>query len=152
MSDTKLQSAREAFEEDRRQYGWRTFSMTDGRYDNSQLNAMWSGFEAAWNRRPSTEQADAREVRMQPIETAPRDREILVYNEFYGWYRTRRIDSPRGVLWPLYGCLGRQGGVWYPVPSFWMELPPTPPGMRDMMSSVVDSGTALLDAKEPRNG
>jgi hypothetical protein len=64
----------------------------------------------------------------QPIDSAPTDREILVFNDLYGWYRSRRVPYKDGFVYPLYGLSGRQGGVWYPVPSYWAELPPTPAG------------------------
>jgi hypothetical protein len=62
------------------------------------------------------------------IESAPHDREILVYNAMYGWYRTRSYEVDGKRVWPLYGLMGAEGGVWYSVPSHWMDVPPTPDG------------------------
>jgi hypothetical protein len=57
--------------------------------------------------------------------SAPRDRKILAFNAFYGWYMTQ-YDLIRDA-WPMYAD-NRKGGVWYPEPSHWMELPDRPEG------------------------
>lgn len=62
------------------------------------------------------------------IESAPTDREIFVWNAMYGWYRTKSYEIDGHRVWPLYGIFGSEGGVWYPVPTYWMELPPSPTG------------------------
>ncbi|MBQ1766119.1 MAG: hypothetical protein IIZ92_24930 [Aquincola sp.] len=53
----------------------------------------------------------------QPIDTAPKDREILVFNTMTGWYRSRWTDGE----WPMRGWDGKQG-TWYPRPTHWKEL------------------------------
>lgn len=72
-------------------------------------------------------------ARLQPIETAPKDREILVYNPFEGWYRTRyEVDGEKDrSCWPLYRNLHHsslpdqrvhgEASVWYPWPTHWRE-------------------------------
>jgi hypothetical protein len=57
------------------------------------------------------------------MDSAPRDRKILVFNLFCGWYITKYDDKRRA--WPMYAD-NRNGGVWFPVPSHWMELPDSP--------------------------
>lgn len=52
----------------------------------------------------------------QPIETAPNDRDVLVFNHFVGWYRTRFEDGE----WPLLN-LCYPGSIHYPVPVFWAD-------------------------------
>jgi hypothetical protein len=81
----------------------------------------------------------AMEEAAKPIESAPTDRDIMVYNGMYGWYRTRGYSIDGDQVWPLYGLFGADGGVWYPVPSHWMELPPTPEGCQPAMSSCYGS-------------
>lgn len=52
-----------------------------------------------------------------PIESAPKDRDILVYNEMVGSYRSRYTNG-------VYPCtFWVCDGIWYPKPSLWMELP-----------------------------
>lgn len=91
---------------------------------------------------------------MQDIDTAPLDRDIFVFNGYYGWYRTRAQSLGGLVVWPLYGLSGKRGGVWYPVPSRWMELPPTPEGVEALPCTVaacVDAGPmdAIADRASP---
>lgn len=57
----------------------------------------------------------------QPIETAPRDMDILAYNSATGPYRTKFSDGE----WPMRGW-GYLDGTWYPRPTHWMPLPPPP--------------------------
>ena len=73
------------------------------------------------------------------MESAPTDREIFAYNAMYGWYRTKGYKLNGTSMWPLYGLLGAEGGVWYPVPSRWMEVPPTPEGADGPMANQLDS-------------
>ena len=54
-----------------------------------------------------------------PMDTAPKDREILVWNSITGIYRTK-YDVDIGRRWPLY-FWGRQG-EWFPEPTQWAEL------------------------------
>lgn len=70
---------------------------------------------------------------VHPIETAPKDREILVYNPMEGWYRTRyEVDGADDrSCWPLYRNLHHsslpdqrahgEASVWYPWPTHWRE-------------------------------
>lgn len=85
----------------------------------------------------------------QPIDTAPTDREILVFNDLYGWYRSRRVEWNGKPLYPLYGLLGREGGVWFPVPSYWTDLPPTPDGRINRHARITSE--AEYDLKRSRN-
>ena len=65
-----------------------------------------------------------------PIETAPKDEDILVFNAMTGAYRSRYQSScrkPKTGEWPFYGW-GNNVGIWYPDPSHWMPLPPAPKG------------------------
>lgn len=81
----------------------------------------------------------ARDSAAQPIESAPQGRDIFVFNAYYGWYRTCGYNRNGSKVWPLYGLMGAEGGVWYPVPSHWMEAPPTPEGAEGPMTSQLDS-------------
>lgn len=56
-------------------------------------------------------------MRWQDIATAPRDREILVWNAVTGSYRTQWTNGQ----WPMgfWGWLGE----WYPQPVLWANLP-----------------------------
>lgn len=79
----------------------------------------------------------------QPIETAPKDRRILVYNRAMGVYSSQyteeredlgpgdmRGNSERPILWtgfPL-GLTSAGLGKWYCVPSHWKPLPTQPDG------------------------
>lgn len=63
-----------------------------------------------------------------PIETAPHDRPILVFNALTGTYRSQWDGSQ----FPFFGWNGKPG-TWYPKPTLWMELPepPNPQGFLD---------------------
>ena len=87
------------------------------------------------------------------IKTAPLDRDVLVFNDMYGWYRSRATVINGQTHWPLFGLLGRVGGVWYPVPSRWMNLPPTPEGRKWLGTSTMpqfpeDAQAPLLTFEE----
>jgi len=92
------------------------------------------------------------------IKTAPFGRDVLVFNDYFGWYRSRATVIGGRVCWPLHGLLGRHGGVWYPVPSRWMELPLVPAGRKwcgiSTMPPVPDHGTygVAPSAKEADRG
>jgi len=55
-----------------------------------------------------------------PIQTAPLDTEIMVYNSTTGAYRTKAITIAGKTEWPLthWG----QPGRWYPSPTHWIHL------------------------------
>ena len=55
-------------------------------------------------------------LKQKPIEEAPRNREILVYNTVVGWYKTKYKDGE----WPLT-YWGRDG-LWFPRPTLYKEL------------------------------
>jgi hypothetical protein len=67
-----------------------------------------------------------------PIETAPKDRNILVFNPMTGIYTSKFIDGN----WPYFGWNELTGfkidkddpaaSVHYPHPTHWQELPPKP--------------------------
>lgn len=57
----------------------------------------------------------------RPIDTAPLDRDIEVWNAMTGPYVTRHRDGE----WPL-GLLNGHCGCWYPRPTHWRPLPPPP--------------------------
>lgn len=57
----------------------------------------------------------------QPIETAPDDRPIWVFNAMTGWYTTQHINGE----WPLFNW-GGQMDVWYPRPTLWRPLDAPP--------------------------
>ena len=62
---------------------------------------------------------------MKLIETAPNNREILVYNPMEGWWRTHKTKSGKhGFQFPLYRSpLGDENiGTWWPVPTYWKEI------------------------------
>ncbi len=80
----------------------------------------------------------------QTMETAPKDRRILVYNPAEGVYATRYLDGE----WPCVRTIAdaahlsespkqwdkddpdreRRVGTWYPAAMFWKPLPEPPPG------------------------
>lgn len=61
-----------------------------------------------------------------PIESAPKDRSILVYNPMVGAYQSayRAVDGINDE-WPCF-LWGERPGCWYPVPSHWHPLPAAP--------------------------
>jgi hypothetical protein len=60
-------------------------------------------------------------LRAKPIESAPRDREIQVYNTMTCWYKSKFENDQ----WPMRGW-GNMEGTWYPGPICWRETPPPP--------------------------
>ena len=58
----------------------------------------------------------------QPIETAPKDRDILVFNPVAGVYRTQAVANNKTYLWPFRFWDGKEGD-WFPEPTQWCELP-----------------------------
>ena len=54
----------------------------------------------------------------QPIETAPKDKRIMVFNPMTGWYLTKK----KGDCWPMIGW-GDKEGLWFPVPTHWLPEP-----------------------------
>ncbi len=68
----------------------------------------------------------------QPIETAPKCHEVVVYNPMTGVYVSKFIDGN----WPYFGWNELTGfkldkddptaSVHYPHPTHWKELPPGP--------------------------
>lgn len=67
----------------------------------------------------------------QPIETAPRDRPVLVWNGYWGVYSSRYWEefNDDGTLnWAGFphGHCDVGFGKWYPVASYWMPLPAPP--------------------------
>lgn len=58
----------------------------------------------------------------QPIDTAPKDERILVYNAVTGWYSSEY--SQEAKTWVLY--FWSKKGEWYPHPTHWMPLPERP--------------------------
>ena len=62
-----------------------------------------------------------RENAWLPIESAPRQGRILVYNGFFGAYTIGFTDGQ----WPIFLSDGMRGN-WYPVPSHWRPLPSLP--------------------------
>jgi hypothetical protein len=89
-------------------------------------------------------------VEARPIETAPHDRDALVFNDLYGWYRSRATVINLRVYWPLH----MEGGVWYPVPSHWMELPSVPAGRKWYGVSTMPraSDPRAVGAEDKTNG
>ena len=73
----------------------------------------------------------------RPIASAPKDRAILVWNNYFGAYRSahayywfkgdgtgKRSLGPDGA-WPMYGG-DDMAGVWFPYATHWQELPSKP--------------------------
>ena len=54
------------------------------------------------------------------IDSAPKDRDVRLWNSLTGEYRSKYDERP-GCHWPLYNWCGRQG-IWYPSPTHWAEL------------------------------
>lgn len=85
-------------------------------------------------------------MKWQPIDTAPKDRRILVFNSWFGVYSSqytverehlgdddRRRTSERPVKWTGYplGLTDIGLGRWYCVPTHWMPLPEPPQEQRE---------------------
>ena len=60
---------------------------------------------------------------LQPINTAPLDRDVVVFNKATGPYRSRatQIRQSPQLQWPLRNWNGMDG-IWYPIPSHWAPL------------------------------
>jgi len=73
-------------------------------------------------------------IEPQPIETAPSDKKIMVFNELTGWYFSRKIDDE----FPYFGwdhidgefsglsdkeALALQVKTHYPYPTHWLPEP-----------------------------
>jgi len=82
-----------------------------------------------------------------PIETAPQDREIQVYNVMTGWYKTT-FQNEQGRNWPMRGW-DDWNGTWYPVPTHWAE-PLPPPSNSPLPAVFTGLGAALEKIKEGR--
>lgn len=61
------------------------------------------------------------------IETAPRDRRILLWNGVTGVYSAEWMPLPESAdgVWPLLQWGGKTGR-WFPEPTHWMPLPEPP--------------------------
>lgn len=58
-------------------------------------------------------------IALNPMSDAPKDKWIVLYNEFTGFYLSRWSDEKKS--YPLYD-LEQSEGVWYPGPSGWLPL------------------------------
>lgn len=63
----------------------------------------------------------------QPIETAPKDREILIWSKFDGhaWIAMWRLDFRKDGGW--YAPYAPEGDCFPFDITHWAELPPSPP-------------------------
>jgi hypothetical protein len=58
-------------------------------------------------------------IALNPMSTAPRDKWIILYNEFTGFWLSKWSDEKKS--YPLYD-FEFSDGVWYPGPSGWLSL------------------------------
>lgn len=58
---------------------------------------------------------------LRPMQDAPRDCDVLIYNPVTDWYQTRFEDGGHGKQWPLRNWNGMPG-VWYPAPYGWVPV------------------------------
>jgi hypothetical protein len=67
-----------------------------------------------------------------PIESAPKDKRVLVFNEYFGVYSSEYTEDGPFKGFPL-GLTNIGLGKWYCVASMWMPLPaaPLPPNQKD---------------------
>lgn len=69
-------------------------------------------------------------MKPKPIDTAPHNQIILVWNAHYGWYMSQYTTIEGRGYFPCYTpnfmFKPPSTGVWYPVPTWWMELPGDP--------------------------
>ena len=69
-------------------------------------------------------------MKPQPIDTAPDDRVVLVWNAYHGWYESKHTLIEGRSYFPCYSpnfmFKPPSTGVWYPVPSYWMDMPEQP--------------------------
>lgn len=63
------------------------------------------------------------EIEWQPIESAPKGKDILVFNSVTGPY----VSCCDEHEWPL-GFWGGRFGQWFPRPTHWSLLPAPPSG------------------------
>lgn len=62
------------------------------------------------------------QVVWQPIETAPRNEDVMVWNTMAGAYRSRAtiLAGEDETQWPM--CFWGEAGRWWPKPSHWAPL------------------------------
>jgi hypothetical protein len=58
-------------------------------------------------------------IALNPMSSAPRDKWIILYNEFTGFWLSKWSDEKKS--YPLYD-FEFSDGVWYPGPSGWLSL------------------------------
>lgn len=54
------------------------------------------------------------------MESAPKDKIILLFNPYCGWFASKHDSDLKGSGWPLYNLRGNEG-VWYPSPTAWAD-------------------------------